>query len=160
MSGGAAEGTALTIMTESTGDVSTPDLISSTNAQANSMIGGTVWRYKGDGQVCPQQESRIINAHTASVSVGVAVDFENAINIGDQFLMCPWAFYPGDGTDTSDGMYDVQFTTNFQEADASIATATGYTPIAVHDLILMGANDSRLQFILGEHPYFFSTVSS
>ena len=157
MSGGATEGTALTIMTESTGDVSTPDLISSTDAQANSMIGGTVWRYRGDGQQCGMSDVRQITAHTASVSVGTTVDFENAINVGDQFLMCPWTFYPGDGTDTSDGASNLQFTTVFTEADASIASGTGLV-CAIYDLILMGANDSRVQILLMDHPYFTRTA--
>ena len=152
MCGGATEGTALTIMTETAGDVSTPDLISSTNAAANSMIGGTVWRYRGEGQMVPMHESRQITAHTASVSVGVTVDFERAINIGDQFLMCPWTDLPGDGTDTSDGGGNLQFTTNFWEADATIASGTGLV-VQIYDLILAGTNNSAVRFVLVNHPY-------
>lgn len=153
MSGGATEGTALTIMTETAGDLVTPDLVSSTNAAANSMIGGTIWRYPGLGHTCALRQSRQITAHTASVSVGVTVDFEEAINVGDRFLMCPWTYLPGDGTDTSDGAGNIQFTTLFTQADASIASGTGLV-VQIYDLLLMGESDSRVQFLLVNHPYF------
>ena len=117
------------------------------------MIGGTIWRNPGNGHICALRQSRQITAHTASVSVGTTVDFEEAINIGDQFLMCPWTYLPGDGTDTSDGAGNLQFTTLFTEADASIASGTGLV-VQIYELMLMGPADSRVQFLLVNHPFF------
>ena len=150
--GGATEGTALTVITETAGDTSTPDLVTGTLPTSNSMVGGTLFRYHGDGQEVPLAESRMIVTHTSTTSVAVTVDFERAINIGDQFLMVPWTIYPGDGTDTSDGNTNVQFTTNLYEADATIATGTGAI-CAVYDIIMKGQNYTAVQLVLTDHPY-------
>lgn len=150
--GSATDGTALSLLTETAGDATTPDLITATLPTSNSMVGGTVWRYKGEGQVCPITDSRFIVTHTSTTSIAVTVDFERAINIGDQFIMVPWTIYPGDGTDTSDGNTNVQFTTLLGEADATIATGTGAI-CAVYDIIMKGANDSRVEIVLTDHPY-------
>lgn len=151
-SGGATEGTALSIITETAGDTSTPDLITGTLPTANSMVGGTVFRYRGDAQDVPLSESRMILTHTSTTSLAVTDDFERAINIGDQFLMVPWTIYPGDGTDTSDGNTNVQLTTNLYEANATIATGTGGI-CAVYDIIMKGQNYTAVQLVLTDHPY-------
>ena len=151
-SGTTASGGALTIITETAGDVSTPDTVTGTLPTANSMVGGTVFRYHGDGQDVPLAESRMILTHTSTTSLAVTDDFEYAINIGDQFLMVPWTIYPGDGTDTSDGNTNVQFTTTLNEADATIASGTGAI-CAVYDIIMKGQNHTAVQLVLTDHPY-------
>jgi len=144
-SGTTASGGALSILTETAGDVSTPDTITATLPTSHSMVGT-------DGDV-PLSESRMILTHTSTTSLAVTVDFEQAININDQFLMVPWTIYPGDGTDTSDGNTNVQFTTALDEADATIATGTGAI-LAVYDLIMKGENKTAVQVVLTDHPYF------
>jgi hypothetical protein len=151
-SGSAVDGVALGVFTETAGDVSTPDTVTATLPTANSMVGGTVWRYHGEGQPCSLAESRMILTHTSTTSLAVTVDWEYPINIGDQFLFVPWTIYPGDGTDTSDGNTNVQFTTNLTEADGSIATGSGAI-VAVVDILMRGSTDTEVQFTLPDHPY-------
>jgi len=151
-SGGATDGTSLGIVTETAGDVSTPDTVTGTLPTANSMVGGTVWRYPGEGNHCSLRDSRFITTHTSTTSLAVVVDFERAINVGDKFIMVPWTIYPGDGTDTSDGNTNIQFSTLLGEADASIATGTGAI-VAVVDILMKGANDTYVLFTLPDHPY-------
>lgn len=150
-SGSASTGVALGIITETAGDTSTPDTITGTLPTSNSMVGGMVFRYRGDGQVVPIQETRMILTHTSTTSLAVTDDFEYAINIGDQFLMVPWTEYPGDGTDTSDGNTNVQFTTALTEADASIATGTGAL-VRVTDIYYRGSTDTEVVLTLTDHP--------
>lgn len=150
--GGATEGVALSVITETAGDTSTPDTITGTLPTSNSMIGGTVFRYRGADQDVGLAESRMILTHTSTTALAVTDDFERAINAGDQFLMVPWTIYPGDGTDTSDGNTNVQFTTNLYEADATIATGTGAV-LAVYDIIMKGENKTAVQVVLTDHPY-------
>lgn len=150
--GGATEGTALGIITETSGDLTTPDTITGTLPTSNSMISGTVFRYHGDSQEVPLHESRMILTHTSTTGLTVTDDFERAIAIGDQFLMVPWSIYPGDGTDTSDGNTNVQFTTLFTEANAEIASGTGAV-CAVYDIIMKGENHTAVQLVLTDHPY-------
>lgn len=149
---GATEGTALQVITETAGDLTTPDTITGTLPTSNSMVGGTVFRYHGESQQTPLAESRMILTHTSTTSLAVTDDFENAINIGDQFLMVPWTIYPGDGTDTSDGNTNVQFTTNLTEANAEVATGDGAV-VAVYDIIMKGENHTAVQLVLTDHPY-------
>lgn len=156
MSGGAAENTALTVMTETAGDTATPDLVTSTDAQANDMDSGTVWRLQPPGNPAGLSDYRIISAHTASVSVGFIVDLESAINVGDQFLMCPWSHIPLDGTANEEGNLTLQTTTLFTQADATIATGTG-AEVNITDLIMRSATDSQVVFKLRDHVYLSAT---
>ena len=143
-SGGATEGTALTVMTNTSASAG-GTLITSTDAQANSMIGGTAWCISGNNV----GHARPITGHTASVSVTVTVPFPRAIAVGDTFLMVPWAPY-GDSTDTSDGNGEVQTSTLFTQADATIASGTGAAAVTTR-LFLAGASDTFVSFIQGDH---------
>lgn len=149
--GGATEGAALAVLTETAGDA-TPDTITATLPTSNSMVGGTVFRYAGSDSDTALKDSRPILTHTSTTSLALAFDLDTAIAIGDKFLMVPWTIYPGDGTDTSDGNTNVQFTTNLYEADATIATGTGAV-CAVYDLIMKGENKTMVQLVLTDHPY-------
>jgi hypothetical protein len=157
MSGGSTEGTALTVMTNTAADASTPDLITSGDAQGNDMVGGTVWRRQRFGNIAGLSEWRIINAHSTSTSVGIPVDLEYGIAVNDQFLMCPWSMIPGDGTATTDGNGNVQASAAFTQADATIASGTGGT-CAVYNLILRDNNNSEVEFILTDHAHAFATT--
>jgi hypothetical protein len=154
-SGGATEGTSLGIVTATADDASTPDTVTGTLPTANSMVGGTLWRYKGEGQICPLRESHVISVHTSTTSVAVGVDFEYPILIGDQFLMVPWTIMPGDGTDTNDGGCDVNMTTNLYEANGAVASGDTGIGAWVVDLLLKGATDSEVLFT---NPYHAAIV--
>jgi len=157
MSGSSTEGTALTVMTNTAADTSTPDVITSTDAQSNSMIGGTIWRRQRHGNIAGLSEWRIISAHSASATVTIPVDLEYGIAVNDQFLMCPWTMIPGDGTDTTDGNGNVQASAAFYQADASIASGTGGL-CAVYNLILRDSNNSEVEFVLTDHAHAFATT--
>lgn len=144
MSGGAAEGTALVLMTNTSASA-TGVTVTSANAGANSQIGGMLWCVSGNNV----GHARPITAHTASTSVGVTIPFPRAIAVGDTFLMCPWNPY-GDGTDTTDGNWFLQTTTLFTQADGLIASGTG-AQVGITSLDLYGASDSYVRFVLGSH---------
>jgi hypothetical protein len=152
MSGSSTESTALTIMTNTTADTSTPDTVTSSDVSStNDMIGGTLWRYRTKGDApAGLSEWRIISGHTTSTNVTAAVDFEYGIAVGDKFLMCPWTMIPGDSTATTDGHGNVQVTAAFYQADASIASGSGATAM-VYNLILRSETDSEVEFLLADH---------
>ncbi|MAH45611.1 hypothetical protein CMI37_07265 [Candidatus Pacearchaeota archaeon] len=159
MSGGGTEGTALTVMTNTVADASTPDTITSGDAQANSMIGGTVWRRQRHDNEAGLSEWRVINAHTGNTSVGFTVDLEYGIAVNDQFLMCPFTLLPGDGTDTTDGHGQVNLTDAYTEADCTVASGTGL-PCTVYNLRLRDTNNSEVEVILDDHIYRLLSTSA
>jgi hypothetical protein len=152
MSGGATESTALAICTETAGDTASPDTVTATNVQANDMVSGTAWRRQKGGNEAGILEQATIITHTGSTSFVVIPDFEYAINIGDEFLMCPWNAGPLDGTATTDGSANVQTTTLFTQADATVASGTGLV-VNVVGLILRDTNNSEVEFVQAEHAW-------
>ena len=144
MSGGATEGTALTLLSNTSASA-TGVTITDTDASANSMVGGTIWCTSGNNVGL----SRGITTHTASTLVTVIVPFPRAIAVGDEFIMIPYNM-SGDGTDTTDGNSNIQSTTLFTQADASVASGTG-AQVSVVDLELNGRSDSYVLFIFDAH---------
>lgn len=146
MSGGATEGTALTLLSNT---ASSTDGLTITDADVatNDMVSGTVWCTRGANA----GRNRAITTHTGSVSFAVVVAFDNDIAVGDEFLFCPWSNY-GTGAANIDGVGNVQTTTLFTQADATIASGTGGAAVVV-DLELNGRTDSAVHFILGDHQY-------
>ncbi len=145
MSGGATEGTALTLLSNTSASAG-GTTVTDADVSANDMTGGTVHCIGGNAGV---GLSRMITTHTGSTSLVVLVPYPRAISVGDEFFMIPYALM-GDGTVTTDGNSNLQTTTLFTQADASIASGTG-GQVSVVDLELNGRSDSRVLFILDAH---------
>lgn len=150
MSGGATEGTALTLLSNTSADT-TGLTITDGDVGANDMTGGTIWRYQGG----IGGESRHITTHTGSTSMAVTRRFLQTIAASDEFLFCPWSLM-GDGASGFDGVGNVQPTTNLYQADASIASGTGLA-VVVYDLILRGRDTSHVLFVVQDHQYRVNT---
>jgi hypothetical protein len=151
MSGGATEGTALTVLSNTSAS-SGGTLVTDADVGSNSMISGTLWGLTGANV----GQSRKITAHSSGSTMTVTVPFDRGIAVGDEFLFSPWSV-GGDGTDTTDGGGNVQFTTLLTQADATIASGTGASEV-VYDLELNGRSDSYVLFINGDH--LFSGVQT
>ena len=151
MSGAAAEGTALTLLSNT---LASTDglLITDADVGAADMVSGTIWCLSGANV----GQSRKVTTHTASVSMTVTVAFLNDIAVGDEFLFIPYSV-GGDGTATTDGGGNVQFSTLFTQADATIASGTGASEV-VYGLELNGRGDSYVLFLNGDH--LFSGVQT
>jgi hypothetical protein len=146
MSGGATEGTALAILTNTSASAG-GTVVTAANVAANDMDGGTVWGRSGNNVGL----SRTITAHTASTSVTVTVPFPRAIAVDDTYLMCPWNV-GGDGAASGADGHNVQTTTLFTQADATIASGTG-VEAAVIELELNGTSDSYVLFMVHDHVF-------
>jgi hypothetical protein len=151
VSGGAAESTALTLLSNT---LASTDGLLVTDADVGTadMVSGTIWCISGANV----GQSRKITAHSSAVSFTVTVAFLNDIAVGDTFLWVPYSV-GGDGTATTDGGGNVQFTTLLTQADGAIASGTG-TGQAVYGLELNGRTDSYVLFINGDH--LFSGVNT
>ena len=150
-SGGATEGTALTLLSNTSAST---DGLTITDADVGSadMDGGTVWCISGANV----GQSRTITTHTGSTSFAVTVPFKNDIAVGDQFLFVPWNM-TGDGAAGGDGNGHVQLTTNLYQADASIASGTGIEASVV-ELELEGRSNSYVYFKLRDHVFDADTI--
>lgn len=152
-SGGAAEGTALAILTNTSASAGGTTISDATNVSANDMTGGLTWCIKGANVGAG---TRTITTHTASTSIVVTVPFPNAIAVGDQFIMVPWNPI-GTGAGGIDGNTAVQLTTNLTQARATIASGTGAN-VEVYDVLANSTLDSYVQFLLIDHVYGTDTV--
>ena len=139
MSGGAAEGTALTRY-PATAD-STNGLTVTTASIANwaspDFDEGTIWFDNGANV---GQFRRVISVSSTVATVEQA--FNQDITIGENLLRCPW--YPLGITD------QLQTTTLLTQADATIAFGTGGATKTI-DLELNSVGDSFVTFILDDH---------
>ena len=144
MSGGATEGTALTLLSNTSASAG-GTTVTDADVSANDMTGGTVMCTAGNNVGL----SRMIVTHTGSTSLVVTVPFPRAIAVGDEFFMIPYALM-GDGTVTTDGNSNLQTSTLFTQADASIASGSG-GQVSVVDLELNGRSDSYVLFVLDAH---------
>ncbi len=143
-SGGATEGTALTLLSNTAASAA-GTVITDADVGAADMDGGTVWCTSGANVGL----SRQITTHTASTSFTVTVPFPRTIAVGDEFLFVPWSLI-GDGTVGEDGNANVQVTTLNTQADATIASGTG-GEVTVVELELNGRSDSYVQFLIADN---------
>lgn len=138
MSGGAAAGTNLTRYTAASADTGGTSV---TDADATtSMDEGILWFEIGANVGL----ARRITAHdTGTGAFTLTVPFPRAIAAGDTFLVCP--YQPTVGT-------ALQLTTNWLEANASIAVGTGGAARAV-ELVLEGRGDSYVHWVARDHAF-------
>ena len=146
MSGGAAEGTVLVTLSNTSASAG-GTVISDTDVLAADADGGIIWCISGANVGF----SRSITSMTASVSATVTVPFPRAIAVGDTFLMIPYNM-AGTGAAGADGPGFLQTSTLFTQADATIASGTG-GEVSVVDLQLNGASDSYVLFVLRDHSH-------
>ncbi len=152
MSGGGTEGTALTTITNTAADLTDPDLITSSDSQANDMTSGTAWRLQTEGDEAGELDYWSIVSHSTGTSVTIIPDSETGFAVNDQFLMCPWNAVPYDGSANVEASTNVNTSDLFTEADATVATGTGLVCV-VMDLELRSATDSNVIFRQAEHVY-------
>ena len=136
MSGGAAEGTALTTYTAAaavSGGTSWVDADAST-----SMLEGTTWAIAPNNNI--GQSRRVTTHATGSGTVTVAVPFNNGVLAADAFLLAP--FLPM----TSVGL---TMTSLFTEARADV-TVSGTEAVCL-ELILNGPSDSFVYWVPINH---------
>ena len=117
MSGGATEGTALTLYDVTTASTDGLAVTTGDDWTSPQFDEGTVWGYDGANA----KKDRKITS-TSSTAATVTVAFPNDTAVGDNFLRCPYTPLQG---------ATIQLTTLLTQADASIAVATGaaFTPI-------------------------------
>ncbi len=141
MTGGAAEGTALSLFTVDT--VSTTGLDIVTGDNFTDMDDGVIWGYDGANA---GQKRCIITGDATDATVKVA--FDNDTVVGDNFLAAPYWFL-------SDVAVNIQTTTNLFQADASIAGGTGgaakIIDMELRDQGGEGRTNSYVLFIFNDH---------
>lgn len=150
MSGAATEGTALTIMTNTS--ASAGGTVLTATIQSNDLDGGTLWCIGGNNV----GQSRTITTHTSTTSLTVTVPFLRAIAVNDTFLVSPWN-NTGTASAGNDGITSVQSTTLITQADASSASGAGGKATVVEQ-ILKGTTDSHVLFLLADHIFNVNTV--
>lgn len=144
-SGGATDGTALAILTNTSASAGGTTLTAT--VQSNDLDGGTLWRYQnGVGG-----ESRTITTHTSTTDLRVTVPFSGSggILVGDTFLVSTYN-ETGNGAAGGDGNSQVQLTTLLTQADYTAASGTGIKANVI-EMINRGIYDSLVQFTLGDH---------
>lgn len=145
-SGGATEGTALQTLVNTSAS-SGGTTITDADVGSADMVSGWVWCTKGANK----GHARAIITHTGATSFVVTVPFPRAIAVDNEFLFVPWSPY-GTGASPMDGINNVQTTTLFTQADASIASGSGGQARVV-GLSLRGASDTKVKFIFRDHQY-------
>jgi len=145
MSGGATEGTALSLYPVTT--ASTTGLVvttaSITNWASPQFDESVVWGY--DGANAGQKRKVTSVSGTAAT---VTVPFDNDTVVGDNFMRAPYWFL-------DDGGNNIQTTTNLTQADASIAVGTGgaakVIDMELRDIGGEGRTNSYVLFIFDDH---------
>lgn len=143
LSGGATEGTALTLYDVTTASAAGTAVTTGDDWTSPEFDEGTVWGYDGANA----GKARKITS-TSSTAATVTVAFPLDTVVGDNFLRCP--YNPGQTT-------TIQLTTALTQADASIAVGTG-APFRVVELVLNdiggnGRTSSYVLAVLGDHTF-------
>jgi hypothetical protein len=148
MRGGSGNTTALTNQDETTG--SSGGTVVTTGAEWSSPTfdEGTVWANR-DGVNANMGQYRKITSVSATAGT-VTVPFDYGIAIGDDFLRAPYSIL--DPTAKT-----IQFTTNLDMADASIAVGTG-AAMATVGFRLNGASDSYVLACSNDHALNIATL--
>lgn len=137
MSGGAADGTALTLFDVTTASATGLAITTGDNWTVPQFDEGVVWGYDGANAGAKR---KITSTSTTAATVTVAFDQDTVV--GDNFLRCP--YNPGQ-TET------LQLTTALDQADASIAVGTGGTWNTVELLLLdIGGNGRTNSYVFAK----------
>lgn len=136
MSGGATAGTALQTVTNDTANAAGTTVTAADTPDAD-MDDGTCWCITGGNAGL----SRRVTTYTPNTSWVVTVPFPRTIGVNDTFHVSPYSPYV---------TVAIQLTSNFVDADASIAFGTGGNA-RVLELILQAASDSYVHFVARDH---------
>ena len=140
MSGGAAEGTALTEYTVSAATSDGLDVTDTSLTWTNpAWDEGSIFFTSGVNQ----GQLRKVTATPGSNEATIATAFDNDHGVGDTFMRMPWWTLDA----TSDAL---QTTTNLYQADATIAVGTG-GDVKIIDMEMNGTTDSFVIFTLDDH---------
>lgn len=137
MSGGATTGTSLSPITNTSASAG-GTTVTGTHASA-SLDDGIAWGLAGNNQGL----SRKITTWTSTTSFVVTVPFPRAIAVNDTYLAAPYLPLT---------TRKVQLTSDFLEADASIAVGTGGDATIV-EVVLQGIDNSFVRFIARDHVF-------
>lgn len=141
MSGGATEGTALSLRTVTTASTTGLDVVTGDNFTNDD--DGVIWCYSG-ANVGQYRNIGVGDATDATVTVA----FDKDIAVGDLFLSAPW--WP-----LSDVAGQIQTTTLLTQADASIAGGTGgagnIIDLELRDISNDGRTNSFVLFTFEDH---------
>ncbi len=143
ISGSGTAGTAMTTLSNTSADT-TGLIVTDGDVGTNTSVYGMVWCIGGANL----GQSRIITTFNSATDIRVTVPFLNDIAVGDTFLWAPYAPFGAAATYIANG--NLTATSNVAEADGSIAAGTG-ADVSVVDLIMNGAADSYVDFLLGDH---------
>jgi len=152
ISGGAAEGTALTLITEETGE-SAGLVLTSGDVGATDMDGGMLFRVSGGST----GESRSITAWSTGASITVVVPFTSDIDTGDTFIAVPFNTVGDGAASGGDGMGDATLTTLFTQVRGDIAVGDG-VDIVVTDIVVKSTTQAFLYFTLRDHALNVDTI--
>ena len=154
MSNGAAEDTALTVLTNTASSVT---VCTSADVGTDDIDGGWLWRLQSEGEEAPLSEQRAITGYSSATSLTVTVGFESAMAVGDRMLSCPYA-NAGLGADGTDGNTNASFSTLFTQVDTTTASGTGYV-IMTYRIIARSDVDSELEFLTSVERMFMSGLN-
>ncbi len=153
ISGGATEGTALTVLTETSGESAGLTITDATNVGSLDLDGGLVFCIKGANA----SQSRTITTFSTGASIAVTVPFLNDIDAGDQFIAVPFN-NTGDGAASGgDAMGDITLTTLFTQARQNIAVGDGID-VNITDLVVLSSSRAFVYFTLRDHALNVDTV--
>ena len=138
MTAGAAEGTALQTVTNSTANAA-GTTVTAADTPENDLDDGTCWCLSGANVGL----SRRVTTFTANTSWVVTVPFPRTIAVNDTFAVVPYSPLV---------TIALQLSTLLTQADATIAFGTGGTARIVQ-LILAGTSDSYVHFMARNHVF-------
>lgn len=155
LSGGATEGTALTVYTNTS--ASAGGTVATAAVGTNTFVDGTIWFVSGANT----GQYRTITAWSSNTSLTVTVPFDYAIAVGDQFCACPYAAFQSLTT----GAAKMTFTTNMLETRADTASTSGAAGCVVVDLFLRdlannGTTDSYVVFSPSMNHQLYTSIGS
>ena len=143
MSGGATEGTALTLRNVTTASTDGLAITTGDDWSSPTMDEGVAWGYDGANAGLKR---KITSVSTLAATLTVA--FDNNLAVGDNFLFGPWWFL-------DDTANNIQTSTLLTEADASIAVGTGgaakIIDMELRDIGGDGTTRSYVLFIFDDH---------
>lgn len=143
MSGGATEGTALTLYPVTTASSDGLTVITGSDWTSTDFDEGVAWGYDG-ANVGQKRKITSVSSTTGTVTVA----FDNGTEEGDNFLRAPYWFL-------DDTAKAIQTTTNLFQANAAIAVGTGgaarIIDMELNDIGGEGRTKSSVLFILDDH---------
>ena len=149
MSGGAGDGTALTLYDVTTAAADGLSVTTGDDWTSPQFDEGVIWGYDGANAT---QARKITSTSATAATVTVAFDQDTVV--GDNFLRAP--YWPGDATALT-----LQFNTNLHQADASIAVGTGapatIIELELYDLSGEGRTKSTVLFMSNDNRWNLAT---